>query len=100
MAVDKRAYDAQLAQTKKRALHVDESGEKSPPLSADMINHPPHYISTSGLESIDVIEAFALNFCLGNAVKYILRASKKGSKLEDLQKARWYISREIESTRI
>lgn len=61
----------------------------------DMVNHPPHYMSPSGLESIDVIEAFELGFCLGNAVKYILRAGKKGDAITDLRKARWYTDREI-----
>jgi hypothetical protein len=37
-----------------------------------------------------------MNFCLGNAVKYILRADLKGNAVQDLQKARWYIDREIQ----
>ena len=63
----------------------------------DNVNHPMHY-QGKGLESIEVIEAFELNFCLGNAIKYILRAGKKGDKGEDLKKAIWYINREIEGT--
>ena len=62
---------------------------------ADLINHPPHYIAKSGLEAIEVIEAFELSYCLGNAVKYILRAGRKESRLDDLKKAAWYIAREI-----
>ena len=61
---------------------------------SDMVNHPPHY-SVGGMEAIDVIEAFDLGFRLGNAVKYILRAGRKGSRREDLEKARWYLDREI-----
>ena len=62
----------------------------------DMVNEPPHYISKVGLESIDVIEAFELNYRLGNAVKYILRYGKKSQHpTEDLKKARWYLDREI-----
>jgi len=61
----------------------------------DNINHPSHY-KGRGLECIQVIEAFGLGFCLGNAVKYILRAGKKGCKKEDLKKAIWYLSREVE----
>ncbi len=61
---------------------------------ADPIN-PSHY-KANGLEVIDVIEAFGLNFAIGNAIKYLLRAGKKGDRLEDLKKARWYIDREIE----
>ena len=62
----------------------------------DVVNHPPHYKSDSGIESIDVIEGFGLNFHLGNVIKYILRHNKKGKPLEDLKKARWYLDREIE----
>ena len=61
----------------------------------DMINSPPHY-QAGGLEVIDVIEAFRLDFHLGNVVKYILRAGFKGDALEDLRKARWYLDRRIE----
>lgn len=62
----------------------------------DMVNHPPHY-KQGGIETIDVIEAWELGFCLGNAVKYISRAGKKNAAktLEDLKKARWYLDREI-----
>lgn len=62
----------------------------------DVVNHPPHYKSDSGIESIDVIESFNLNFCLGNTIKYVLRHQKKGKPLEDLKKARWYLDREID----
>ncbi|MGH6690519.1 MAG: DUF3310 domain-containing protein, partial [Gammaproteobacteria bacterium] len=57
----------------------------------ETVNHPAHYQSAAGIEAIDVIEAFDLGFCLGNAVKYILRAGRKGDALEDLKKARWYV---------
>ncbi len=46
-------------------------------------------------EAIKVIEAWGLGFCLGNTVKYISRAGKKGAVLQDLKKARWYLDREI-----
>lgn len=58
------------------------------------IDHPPHY-TTSAIEPIDVIEAWKLGFHLGNCVKYIARADHKGTPLEDLQKAAWYLNREI-----
>lgn len=61
----------------------------------DTVNHPPHY-NTGGIEVIEAIEAWGLGFHLGNAVKYIARANHKGSRLEDLRKARWYLDREIE----
>lgn len=61
---------------------------------SDPVNNPSHY-QAGGLESIDVIEAFELNFRLGNVIKYVLRADRKGKALEDLKKARWYLDREI-----
>lgn len=63
---------------------------------ADPVNHPAHYTS-GGVEVIDAIEAWDLNFHRGNAVKYIARAGKKdpAKLVEDLKKARWYIDREI-----
>jgi len=64
-------------------------------MEQDPINHPAHY-KGNGIESIEVIEAFELGFNLGNVVKYVLRAGKKGSPIEDLRKARWYLDREIE----
>lgn len=60
----------------------------------DMVNHPPHYTNhPSGVECIEITEH--MNFCLGNAMKYIWRAGEKGDALEDLKKARWYLDREI-----
>lgn len=62
---------------------------------ADNVNHPKHYIShPSGIECIQIVEH--MGFCLGNAVKYIWRADLKGHAIEDLEKARFYIDREIE----
>jgi hypothetical protein len=62
---------------------------------ADPVNHPEHY-KVGGIETIDFIEAKALSYHLGNAVKYITRADHKGNRLQDLQKAKWYIDRAIE----
>lgn len=61
----------------------------------EKINHPSHYQS-SKMEVIEIIEAFSLGFNLGNVTKYLLRAGKKGNRLEDLKKAQWYLNREIE----
>ncbi len=63
----------------------------------DMINHPPHYASGK-IEVIEAIEDWGLNFSRGNAVKYVARAGKKdpAREREDLEKAAWYINREIE----
>jgi len=60
----------------------------------DMVNHPPHYNQhPSGIECIEITEH--MNFNLGNAVKYILRCDYKNNKIEDLEKAMFYIDREI-----
>jgi hypothetical protein len=63
----------------------------------DMVNHPKHY-NVDGYEVIDIIDAFKLNFNMGNALKYLLRADRKGNKLQDLKKALWYLQREIEQS--
>jgi hypothetical protein len=64
-------------------------------MSEDTVNHPPHYTAhPSGVECIQVTEH--MNFCLGNAIKYIWRADLKDNAIEDLKKAVWYVNREIE----
>lgn len=62
---------------------------------SEKIDHPLHYNQhPKGIECIDIVEE--MNFNLGNAIKYIWRAGlKSDNKLEDLQKAKWYIEREI-----
>ena len=75
----------------------NSSGSLHPACCAlsDAVNHPPHYTQhPSGVECIQVTEC--MNFCLGNAVKYIWRADLKNDAIEDLEKARWYVGREIE----
>jgi hypothetical protein len=62
----------------------------------DPVNHPAHY-KVGGIETIDFIEAKKLGYNLGNVVKYLTRADHKGNKLEDLRKAQWYLTREINS---
>lgn len=60
----------------------------------DPVNHPKHYTShPSGVECIQITEHMSFN--LGNAVKYLWRADEKGTPITDLEKAVWYISREI-----
>ena len=60
----------------------------------DPVNHPKHYTEhPSGVECIEITEH--MNFCVGNAIKYLWRAGLKGEQVEDLRKARWYIDREI-----
>ena len=60
----------------------------------DLIDHPKHY-QGDGIEVINIIDSFKLNFNLGNSIKYILRADKKGNKKQDLEKALWYINHEL-----
>lgn len=62
----------------------------------DNVNHPAHYNAYKGIEVIDLTEQ--MNFNRGNAVKYIARAGLKDPEktVEDLEKARWYIDREIQ----
>ena len=61
----------------------------------DPVNHPSHYTQhPSGVECIQLTEH--MNFCLGNAIKYIWRAGEKGNYQQDLEKAIWYLKREIE----
>ncbi|MBS5989592.1 DUF3310 domain-containing protein [Anaerococcus hydrogenalis] len=57
----------------------------------------PDYYKAKGVETIDVIEAFDLNFNLGNVIKYVLRAGKKQGeeKEKDLNKALFYLKREV-----
>ena len=63
----------------------------------DLVNHPPHYKS-GGIETIDFIEAKDLNYRLGNVIKYVSRAGKKASDpVQDLEKAAWYLQREIDA---
>ncbi len=64
----------------------------------EQVNHPAHYGGADNpYEVINVIEAWDLNFQLGNAVKYIARAGKKDPDTlrQDLEKAKWYLEREI-----
>ena len=64
---------------------------------SDPVNHPSHYFADNGLEAIDVIEAFFFeNAYLANVFKYIARAGKKDSVLQDLSKAKFYLQREID----
>ena len=65
----------------------------------EAVNHPTHYGGKGNVyEAIKVIEAWELDFCLGDVIKYISRAGKKDSakELEDLNKALWYLNRRIE----
>ena len=66
--------------------------------SKNWVDHPDHYGGKNNpYEAIKVIEAWDLNFSLGNVLKYVSRAGKKSDNtVEDLKKAVWYLNREIE----
>ena len=98
-------YDTQL----EKVPPVDISSFKNAPIQqvldmavgiegiipkSDMVNHPAHY-TMGKYEVIDVIEDWKLSYPLGNAVKYIARSEHKGNKVQDLEKAIFYIKREI-----
>lgn len=63
---------------------------------SDAVDHPSHYCGKK-YEVIDLIDDFGLNFNKGNALKYLLRAGHKDDYVQDLQKAIWYLNREIET---
>ena len=65
---------------------------------SEQVNHPKHYGGENNpYEAIKVIEAWNLDFCLGNTVKYISRAGKKevDKTVQDLEKAKWYLERKL-----
>ena len=62
-------------------------------MEKEQVNHPSHY--NQGIEPIEVIESWDLNFNLGNVIKYTLRAPYKENMIQDLEKAKWYLEREI-----
>ena len=67
---------------------------------SNAVDHPQHYGGENNLyEAIKVIEAWRLDFCLGNTIKYISRAGKKdkSKEIEDLKKAKWYLERYIQN---
>lgn len=86
---DSPARAAQIA----RDVTYAETTARAP--EPEMVNHPSHYGGDSRYEVIKVIEAHKLNFNMGNAVAYVLRADHKNRAVEDLRKAVWYLNREI-----
>jgi hypothetical protein len=60
-------------------------------MEGEKINHPAHYGGDVQYEAIKLIDDWHLGFSVGNALKYILRAPHKGTQLEDLKKAQWYM---------
>lgn len=82
-----------------RDIRIEPSAGNTLP-KPEMVNHPAHYQSETGLEVIDVMEAFTADLkgaeaiATSNAIKYICRWKQKNG-LEDLKKARWYLDRLI-----
>ena len=87
--------DEQIDRKEVKEKVLDEVKEES--VENDPVNHPSHYTDTK-IEVMDYIEDKGFNFALGNAVKYISRAGKKDKNktIQDLEKAEWYLNREIE----
>ena len=78
---------------KEAIFTIDEEKPKK-----ELINHPKHYGGKDNpYEAIKVIEAWDLGFCLGNTIKYISRAGKKDETIQELEKALWYLKREIKN---
>lgn len=85
----------QIAGQSVSVAHTSYTNDAGPATPDDPVNHPSHYTShKSGVECIQITEH--LNFCLGSAIKYIWRSGQKGSEIQDLEKAVWYLNREIE----
>lgn len=63
----------------------------------DPVKRPSHYCEGRKYEPIEVIEDWELDFCLGNALKYISRAGRKGDAIEDLKKAVYYLNHKIDT---
>ena len=84
---DKRVKDFSRFENKETKL-MFEIEEK------EMVDHPSHY--NQGIETIEYIESWSMNFNTGNVIKYVTRAGYKDNQLEDLKKAMWYLQREID----
>lgn len=94
IAAETTAYDEPEETPTSAETALDEAQNE------DTINHPSHY--TKGrYEVIDIIEqavqdwSGVLAVCIGNVIKYVMRAPYKGSRLENLKKARWYLDKAI-----
>lgn len=86
-------YVGQLAG---QAALINQQAYKVAAVKDDDPVSPSHYKTTAGIEAIDVIESFKLNYRLGSALKYILRAGKKGPADTDIRKAMWFLQRELD----
>ena len=64
----------------------------------DPVNNPAHY-TIGGIEPIDYIESWEMDFREGGVIKYVTRAPYKGNQVQDLEKARWFLNRLIEDAK-
>ena len=63
----------------------------------DLINHPSHY--TTGIETIEYIESWSMDYIRGNIIKYVTRFPYKGTPVQDLEKAKWYLEYLLKETK-
>jgi hypothetical protein len=89
------AVNKAAGKEKEKEIPVDKQNAAVKNSASSAVSHPEHYVAGRLYEPKDVIRDWGLNFNLGNVVKYVARAGRKGDKLEDLQKARQYLDFEI-----
>ena len=63
----------------------------------DLINHPSHY--TKGIETIEYIQSWSMDYIRGNIIKYVTRFPYKGTPVQDLEKAKWYLEYLLKETK-
>jgi hypothetical protein len=78
-------------------LYYDDA--RTTPAAKEKVNHPQHY-NQGKIEVIDAIDDWDLDFCEGNIVKYVTRSRHKGNRLQDLEKAKWYLDHLVERARL
>ena len=82
-------------------MYEERKAKRETKKNKEMVNHPDHYQSGNGIEVIDMITAFTKDlggveaFDAGNVIKYVARYKKKNG-IEDLAKAKWYLTHLIE----
>jgi len=91
--------DEQMADMMRRMTESQGAGQ--PAITADMVNHPPHY-TQGGMETIDIMEAKATpeefkGHLKLTALKYLTRAGHKESELQDAKKTQWYVNRWVKT---
>ena len=102
MSIKNNLWILRMAKVKETECKEDlhSAGAKNEEMECKVALHESDIVRTAhykgkSMECIDVIHDFELNYNLGNAVKYILRAGKKGDRITDIKKALWYINKEI-----